>query len=82
MLKLKAAQRKAVQNATGIIVDRIEMVDIDSVKLWEGNPRKNDKAVTAVMKSIKEYGQKTPIVVWDQNDIIYKGNTTWNAISF
>jgi hypothetical protein len=31
------------------------------------------------MKILAEHGQRSPIVVWDKNNVIYKGNTTWKA---
>ncbi len=58
---------------------KVEWVDIDSVNLWESNPRKNATAVKKLASLIKEVGIRSPISVWRQNNIIYKGNTTWKA---
>jgi hypothetical protein len=59
---------------------KVESVPIDSVKLWKENPRKNDVAVKKLMPIIKAHGQRTPIVVWSINKVIYKGNTTYKAM--
>ena len=45
---------------------------------YENNPRKNDKAVPAVAKSIQEFGFKVPIVI-DKNNIIVNGHTRLKA---
>jgi hypothetical protein len=58
----------------------LKIVDIDSVKVWEKNPRKNEKGIDRLAKLILKYGQRTPISVWQENMKIYKGNTTWLAM--
>ena len=58
---------------------QIEWVDIDSIKLWEDNPRFNDEASEKLAGIIKDHGIKSPIVCWDKNRTIYKGNTTYKA---
>lgn len=60
--------------------NKIVRVPLDSVKLWKNNPRKNDAAAKHLSKLIKEHGQRTPIVVWEKDNTIYKGNTTWKAM--
>ena len=52
----------------------IEYVDINSIKPYEKNPRKNDKAVEYVANSIKEFGFKNPIII-DKNNVIIAGHT-------
>lgn len=52
----------------------IEYVDINSIKPYEKNPRKNDKAVEYVTNSIKEFGFKNPIII-DKNNVIIAGHT-------
>ena len=39
---------------------QIEWVTISTPKPYKDNPRKNDKAVEIVAKSIKEFGFKNP----------------------
>lgn len=51
---------------------------IKELKPYEDNPRKNDKAVDALVESIKEFGFKVPIVV-DRNDVIVAGHTRYKA---
>lgn len=41
---------------------------------YGNNPRRNEKAVNAVMASIKEFGFKNPIIV-DENKVIISGHT-------
>lgn len=51
---------------------------IDEVIPYEKNPRINDNAVPAVMKSIEEFGFKVPIVI-DKNGTIVTGHTRLKA---
>lgn len=44
------------------------------IKPYDKNPRKNEKAVDAVMNSIKEFGFKNPIIV-DEDMVIISGHT-------
>ena len=57
---------------------KIEYVDINSIKPYENNPRKNDKAVEYVANSIKEFGFKVPIVI-DKDGVIVAGHTRYKA---
>lgn len=58
--------------------NNINWVDINSIIPYTKNPRKNDKAVKEVAKSIKEFGFNQPIVV-DNNNIIVVGHTRLKA---
>jgi ParB-like chromosome segregation protein Spo0J len=49
---------------------KIEYIPISDIVPYEGNPRKNDKAVDVVMKSIKNYGFLVPVILDDKNCII------------
>jgi ParB-like chromosome segregation protein Spo0J len=53
---------------------QIELWPIEKLIPYDNNPRKNDGAVSAVAKSIKAYGFKTPIIV-DAKGIIIAGHT-------
>ena len=57
---------------------KVEMMKVADIKPYEKNPRYNDNAVSAVAKSIQEFGFKTPIVV-DKNNVIICGHTRWKA---
>ena len=57
---------------------KIEQWEIDRVKPYDKNPRRNDKAVEAVANSIREFGFRQPIVV-DANGIIVVGHTRYKA---
>ncbi len=56
----------------------IEKVSIEDIKPYEQNPRKNEKAVEIVMKSIKEFGFQNPIIL-DKNNEIIAGHTRLKA---
>lgn len=59
----------------------IQWVDINSIKSWEENPRKHSLAATKkLMKILDKYEQVTPVVVWRKNNVIYKGNGTYDAL--
>lgn len=57
---------------------KIEQWDIDRVRPYEKNPRRNDKAVAAVAESIREFGFRQPIVV-DSDGVIVVGHTRYKA---
>jgi ParB-like chromosome segregation protein Spo0J len=57
---------------------KIEQWDIEKVKPYDKNPRRNDKAVEAVEKSIREFGFRQPIVV-DKDGVIVVGHTRYKA---
>ena len=54
------------------------MTEIEKVKPYENNPRKNDDAVNEVAKSIKTFGFKNPIIV-DKKFVIIAGHTRLKA---
>lgn len=54
------------------------MMKVGWLREYGNNPRKNDKAVKAVAKSIEEFGFKIPIVV-DSNNVIVCGHTRYKA---
>lgn len=54
------------------------MIGIDSLKMYENNPQKNDEAVKYVENSIREFGFKVPIII-DKNKIIVAGHTRYKA---
>lgn len=56
----------------------VEMKPIDSIKPYEKNPRKNDGAVDAVIRSLREFGFRQPIVV-DEQGVIVAGHTRYKA---
>lgn len=57
---------------------KIDSWNIDDVKPYDKNPRKNDDAVEATANSIKEFGWQQPIVV-DKNGVIIVGHTRLKA---
>lgn len=50
----------------------LEYRKLADIKPYQKNPRKNDKAVTAVANSIREYGFQSPIIV-DRDGVITPG---------
>jgi len=57
---------------------QVEQWDIGRIKPYTSNPRRNDKAVEAVAKSIREFGFRQPIVV-DAGGVIVVGHTRYKA---
>lgn len=53
-------------------------IEIDRLREYENNPRKNDKAVKKVAASISEYGFKVPLVI-DTENVIVCGHTRFKA---
>ncbi|MFA7135963.1 MAG: ParB N-terminal domain-containing protein [Bacteroidales bacterium] len=62
------------------IINNLEIIDIDSIKPWEKNPKKYNKKIDEICESLKIYGQRTPVSVWRKNRKIYKGNNTYFAM--
>ena len=52
--------------------------NLEKIKPYERNPRRNDKAVPLAAKSIKRFGFKVPIVI-DEDGIIVAGHTRYKA---
>lgn len=52
--------------------------NIDEIRAYEKNPRKNDEAVKYVANSIKEFGFKVPVVI-DSDGVIVAGHTRVKA---
>lgn len=57
---------------------KVELRSPDNIIPYEKNPRKNDSAVKAVARSIKEFGFRQPIVI-DEHGVIIVGHTRWKA---
>jgi len=53
---------------------KVKNVKLSGVKSYADNPRKNEKAIEVVMKSIDEYGFKVPIIL-DKESVIVAGHT-------
>lgn len=56
----------------------IVLKNINHIKVYENNPRKNEKAVESVANSIKEFGFKVPIIL-DKDNTIIAGHTRYKA---
>lgn len=52
---------------------------LSELRVYENNPRQNEKAVEAVQNSIIKYGYKVPIVI-DNDNIIVCGHTRFQAL--
>lgn len=57
---------------------KVENVPIKSIKPYQRNARKNNKAVDAVAESISQFGFQQPIVV-DRNGVVIVGHTRLKA---
>lgn len=53
-------------------------VGVGDLKPYEHNPRNNDEAISAVAKSIEEFGFKVPIII-DKDNSIVCGHTRMKA---
>jgi hypothetical protein len=56
------------------------LIHFSKVKLWKENPRKNDEAVPRLMELLQTHGQVSSLIVRREDNIIYKGNTTYKAL--
>jgi ParB-like chromosome segregation protein Spo0J len=57
----------------GVLVEIVDM-PIEQIKPYKKNPRKNEKAIPEVVKSLKEFGFRQPLVV-DSNMVLIVGHT-------
>lgn len=57
---------------------QVKNLNIEDVKPYERNPRKNDDAVEYVANSIKEFGFQQPLVV-DKDGVLIVGHTRLKA---
>ena len=57
---------------------KIEMFDINRIKPYEGNPRRNDQAVDRMCGSLKEFGFKVPLLVRGDGELV-DGHLRWKA---
>ena len=56
----------------------VEYRSVKDIRPYDRNPRRNDQAVDAVMRSIQQFGFKQPIVV-DADGVIVVGHTRYKA---
>tara|TARA_R110002051_G_scaffold324998_1_gene425116 strand:+ start:172 stop:699 length:528 start_codon:yes stop_codon:yes gene_type:complete len=56
----------------------IQQIDINDIKPYPNNARKNDDTVSQIADSIKRYGWKQPIVI-DKKNVIIVGHTRYKA---
>jgi ParB-like chromosome segregation protein Spo0J len=57
---------------------KVEQWNIDRIKPYEKNPRRNDKGVQAVADSIRGFGFRQPMV--DAGGVIVVGHTRYKAV--
>ena len=53
---------------------KIEQRDIGTIREYENNPRRNNRAVCAVRKSIEKFGFRNPVLL-DKDGVILAGHT-------
>ncbi len=53
---------------------------ISSLKKWIKNPRKNERAIPEVARSIRHYGFVAPVVVWESRQRLVAGHTRIAAL--
>ena len=57
---------------------QIVELNLNEIKPYKRNPRKNDKSVDKVANSIREFGFKVPIVI-NRDNVIVCGHTRYKA---
>lgn len=57
---------------------RVQDMKVDDLIPYDGNPRKNEKAIGPVMESIKKFGFRVPLVV-DEKNVVITGHTRLEA---
>ena len=62
----------------GEIFMQVKEIALSELVPYEKNPRRNDKAVNAVAKSIKQFGFKVPVVI-DADNKIVAGHVRYKA---
>lgn len=58
---------------------KTEMICVSELSEYENNPRRNEKAVGAVLESIKKFGYLNPIII-NQDNVILAGHTRLKAL--
>ena len=57
---------------------KLEIINIQAIKPYENNPRKNERAIEKVVESIRLFGFKNPVIL-DKNNVIVCGHTRVKA---
>ena len=57
---------------------QVKEIPLSEIVPYEKNPRRNDKAVNVVVKSIKQFGFKVPVVI-DADNVIVAGHVRYKA---
>lgn len=75
------------RNKLSLVKDKEEIPEMtyehpSEIFLWDKNPRRNEQAIKKLALVLAIYGQKSPVVCWRKNNVVYKGNTTLKAIRF
>lgn len=58
---------------------QIETININTIKPYWRNPRKNTDAILAIKNSIEKYGYNNPILI-DKDNVIISGHTRYLAL--
>lgn len=59
-------------------VIQIEYIPIAEIREYENNPRDNDKAVDAVVRSMRRFGVRSPAII-DKDNVLLAGHTRIKA---
>lgn len=60
------------------VVDNLQLVNVEDIKPYFRNPRKNEKTVELLVKYIPKVGFNVPLVL-DRNNVIVKGHSRYFA---
>ena len=58
---------------------KVEELNLKDIKEYAKNPRKNHKAIGAVLESIKKFGYTNPIII-NKDNVILAGHTRLEAL--
>lgn len=72
-------EKKAARRTDGLFLE-VEIVPIESLIPWEGNPRKTSETIDEVMISIRRRGMLNSILIRKANRMIIAGHTRWMAL--
>lgn len=77
-ISIMAKPRKTIETTTPSL--DVQYIPIAKLKPWKDNPRHNDDAVDALVRSIERFGYTNPILIRRQNNEIIAGHTRVKAL--
>lgn len=78
--RIQKTVKRATSDKSRATKLKVEYVDIDKLKMWDKNPRKNDDAVDSIIKSIERFGYTNPVLVSRKDNRVIAGHTRIKAL--